>query len=78
VEPKPGSRLFEGVPSDSQFYFVHSLYTDCAESGDVAAMAAHTRPFPAAVEHENVWATQFHPEKSGEAGLIVLRNFLKC
>ncbi len=78
AEPKQGSRLFDGVPLDSQFYFVHSLYTECTDAGDVAATAAHTRPFAAAIEHENVWATQFHPEKSGEAGLIVLRNFLKC
>ncbi len=78
LEPKQGSRLFDGVTPDSQFYFVHSLYTECADSGDVAAMADHTLSFAAAVEHENVWATQFHPEKSGEAGLRVLRNFLEC
>jgi glutamine amidotransferase len=78
VEPRAGSRLFRTVPPDSQFYFVHSLYTDCAEQGDVAATARHTGSFAAAVEHDNVWATQFHPEKSGEAGLRVLRNFLEC
>lgn len=78
VEPKPGSRLFAGVAPDSQFYFVHSLYTRCADEGDVAAVASHTQPFAAAIEHGNVWATQFHPEKSGEAGLQVLRNFLRC
>lgn len=78
VDAKSGSRLFEGVAPESQFYFVHSLYTRCADEGDVAAMAGHTQPFAAAVEHGNVWATQFHPEKSGEAGLQVLRNFLRC
>jgi glutamine amidotransferase len=78
VSARQGSGLFRGVPPETQFYFVHSLYTDCADPGDVAAMAEHSAPFPAAVEHGNVWATQFHPEKSGRAGLQVLRNFLEC
>jgi glutamine amidotransferase len=78
VQAKKGSRLFDGVAPESQFYFVHSLYTSCADAGDVAAIACHTEPFAAAVEHGNVWATQFHPEKSGEAGLHVLGNFMRC
>jgi glutamine amidotransferase len=78
VKARAGSKMFEGVQEGAQYYFVHSLYTDCAEPSDVAAVAEHAAPFPAAVERGSIWATQFHPEKSGSAGLKVLENFLKC
>jgi glutamine amidotransferase len=78
VNARAGSKLFEGVQEGSQFYFVHSLYTDCEDQADVAAVAPHAVPFPAAIERGRLWATQFHPEKSGAAGLRVLENFLQC
>lgn len=74
VEP---TQVFTGVEEGAQFYFVHSLYTECSPEV-VAGTADHTRPFAAAVRSDNVWGTQFHPEKSGACGLQVLRNFLTC
>lgn len=61
-----------------QVYFVHSLYTECADPADVAATADYGLEFPAAVQRGNVWGAQFHPEKSGEVGLKMLRSFLTC
>lgn len=61
-----------------QVYFVHSLYTDCADPADIAATADYGLVFPAAVQRGNVWGAQFHPEKSGEVGLKMLRSFLTC
>jgi glutamine amidotransferase len=78
VESRPGSLLFRGVEPGSHYYFVHSLYTCATDAEDVAATSMHTQPFAAAIERGNVFATQFHPEKSGIAGLRVLENFLKC
>ena len=78
ISPRQGSLLLKGTSENEQVYFVHSLYTDCTDENDVAATAEHSAPFPAAVERGNVWATQFHPEKSGAVGLNILRNFLEC
>lgn len=58
-----------------QVYFVHSLYTECAESADVAATASYGVDFPAMVARGNVWGAQFHPEKSGSVGLRMLERF---
>lgn len=76
VAPGAGSALFRGV-GDAYFYFVHS-YAPKPESVDgVVTTAEHGEPFVAAVERGHVAATQFHPEKSGEAGLTLLRNWLE-
>lgn len=72
------SRLGRGFPEGGQVYFVHSLVTVCDQAEDVAATCEHGIQFAAAVERDNVWGTQFHPEKSGEIGLGLLRNFLEC
>ena len=77
VEVPPGSRLFSGI-EDERFYFVHS-YAVTQMSGTDGALvttATHEVPFVAAVERGNVCSTQFHPEKSGEAGAQLLRNWL--
>jgi len=63
-------------PGD-QVYFVHSLYTDCADPSDIAAVSTHGITFPAAVQRGNVWGAQFHPEKSSAVGMRILRNFLE-
>ncbi len=68
--------LFEGIDPGSQVYFVHSLYTECLETTDIAATSTYGIEFPSAVRRENVWGCQFHPEKSGIIGLAILRNFL--
>ena len=77
VEPPPGSRLFAGI-ENQRFYFVHSYAaTRIPGTGDtLVTTATHEVPFVAAVECGNICSTQFHPEKSGEAGARLLRNWL--
>jgi glutamine amidotransferase len=67
--------LLEGVDRDAQFYFVHSYFPDPAEKSDLVAMTGYGVDFVSVIARENVFATQFHPEKSGDAGLRLLRNF---
>jgi glutamine amidotransferase len=74
VTPAPGSALFAGLPADTRFYFVHS-YAATGTDGLVST-AEHGEPFVAAVEHGPVAATQFHPEKSADAGAHLLANWL--
>lgn len=79
VEPPATTRLFAGIDPAARFYFVHS-YAAQAWEGDPAAKltwATHHVPFLAAVEDGALWATQFHPEKSGDAGAALLANWLK-
>ncbi len=69
--------LFEGL-SNPYVYFVHSYYLDAADKADVAAKTRYGIDIEVAVEHENIFATQFHPEKSGAEGLKILSNFAKA
>lgn len=70
------SRLLAGIPEDSYMYFVHSFYVEAAERGDVSAVTCYGTAFDSAVERGNVFGCQFHPEKSGAAGLAILKNFI--
>lgn len=73
----PQSRLLKGI-SDGEFvYFVHSYYPKPAHNEDSIARVTYGTSFDVAVERDNVFATQFHPEKSGETGLRILENFAK-
>lgn len=74
VTPAPGSRLFAGIEPGTRFYFVHS-YVAHATTGLVTT-AEHGERFVAAVEQGVLSATQFHPEKSGDAGASLLQNWL--
>ena len=78
IQTRQDCALLDGVGQDEQMYFVHSMYADCADQSDVAATSEHGLTFTAAVCRNNVWGIQFHAEKSGKAGLRVLRNFLEC
>ncbi len=78
LTPTEGKEVCQSVAPDEQVYFVHSLYTDCADSADIAATADYGNTFPAAVQRGNVWGVQFHPEKSGDVGLRILRTFIEC
>ncbi|MFZ4508397.1 MAG: imidazole glycerol phosphate synthase subunit HisH [Fimbriimonas sp.] len=78
IEPTRADGLLDGFATGDQVYFVHSLYTDCANPADVAATCQYGMEFACSIEHENVWGTQFHPEKSGAVGLRMLRNFVEC
>jgi glutamine amidotransferase len=81
LEITPSSRLFEGISAAPFVYFAHSYYLP-AEGGNgsnslPAAMCDYGQPFVAAIERENIFGVQFHPEKSGETGLQVVANFAK-
>jgi glutamine amidotransferase len=71
------STLFNGIPSSERFYFVHSYYCAPNDPSIVAATTDYSGRFTAAVGRANIFATQFHPEKSHHAGLTVYKNFLK-
>ena len=64
-----------GFPENGSVYFVHSYYVAPRDAGIVAAETDYPTPFTSAIWHENVFATQFHPEKSQSVGLTMLRNF---
>jgi glutamine amidotransferase len=74
---KKGARLFRDVPDNSYVYFVHSYYLESGNKEDVAATTEYSTLIHASVEHENVFACQFHPEKSSEVGLKILKNFIE-
>jgi imidazole glycerol-phosphate synthase subunit HisH len=67
-----------GIVDDAFFYFVHSYYAEPARAEDVALTSEHGVPFCAAVARDNVFACQFHPEKSQSAGLSLLRRFVSA
>lgn len=73
VRPHP---LLDGIPDGSYFYFVHSFAPAPADEGVVVARTTHGRPFVSAVASGSLYGLQFHPEKSSEAGLRVLSNFV--
>jgi imidazole glycerol-phosphate synthase subunit HisH len=75
VAVRPGSRLFAGIGDGTRFYFVHS-YAPEPDGEAVAAVCDYGGRFAAAVEHGHLFGTQFHPEKSGAAGLALLANFV--
>jgi glutamine amidotransferase len=78
VRPAPGSRLFAGLGTGQMFYFVHSYAVLQAPPGTaLVTWATHFEPFVAAVEDGPLTATQFHPEKSGDAGASLLANWLE-
>ncbi|MFT4191837.1 MAG: imidazole glycerol phosphate synthase subunit HisH [Comamonas sp.] len=69
--------IWRGVPDDSWFYFVHSFYARPREAAHSAGEADYGGRFTAAVARDNIFATQFHPEKSADQGLALYRNFLE-
>jgi imidazole glycerol-phosphate synthase subunit HisH len=79
VKAAPSSALFKGLDADTRFYFVHSYAAQSWEGAPEALLtwATHQVPFLAAVEDGALAATQFHPEKSGDAGAVVLSNWVE-
>ena len=69
--------LWRGVPDQANFYFVHSYYAIPADPALTAATCEYSLPFTCAVARDNIFATQFHPEKSAELGLRLYANFLE-
>jgi imidazole glycerol-phosphate synthase subunit HisH len=84
VDPAPGSRLFAGIGDGARFYFVHSYAATALPlpesplmTAPLISWATHGEPFIATVENGPLSATQFHPEKSGDAGAALLANWLE-
>jgi glutamine amidotransferase len=74
AEPHP---LWAGIADSSRFYFVHSYYVEPAEPSVIAGSTAYGIPFTSAVARANIFAVQFHPEKSAQSGLQLLGNFMR-
>lgn len=75
LEIRQNDTIFKEIPQNSYVYFVHSYYLHADEESDVATVTNYGIDFHSAVGKGNIFATQFHPEKSGEVGLQILRNF---
>lgn len=76
LDIRPGASLFQGIENGAYVYFVHSYYLKAGEESVVAASTEYSTHIHASVEKGNVFACQFHPEKSGAVGLQILKNFI--
>jgi len=76
VEQRVDHPLWQGIPQASHFYFVHSYYVDPVDRGLIAGTTDYGLSFTSVIARDNLFATQFHPEKSADAGLKLLRNFV--
>lgn len=77
IEKQKQSPLFAGSAGGERYYFVHSYYASCRDRGDVAATTEYGISFDSVVQRDNIFGTQFHPEKSHRFGMEILRNFAK-
>jgi glutamine amidotransferase len=77
VEKKGDSQLLKGIEKGSYFYFVHSYYAVPEDNNVATGMTEYGVPFPSVIEKDNIYATQFHPEKSGSVGLKLLKNYVE-
>ena len=77
TEAHPESKIFSGLDNNSFFYYIHSYYADPADETVVSARAEYYLRYCCAIERGALAAVQFHPEKSGEAGLALLKNWLE-
>lgn len=77
LDIRPGARLFKGIEGNLYVYFVHSYYLKAKRPEDVAARTWYSVDVDASVESGNVFACQFHPEKSSRTGLQILKNFME-
>ncbi|MEZ7867633.1 MAG: imidazole glycerol phosphate synthase subunit HisH [Paludibacteraceae bacterium] len=77
IESNNKSVLLNGLDTEDQFYFVHSYYVKCKFKEDVLATSHYEQTFTSVIQKDNMLGVQFHPEKSYDAGDLLLRNFLK-
>ncbi|WP_345970035.1 MULTISPECIES: imidazole glycerol phosphate synthase subunit HisH [Sulfurimonas] len=77
VHVKKESPLFEGMPDDPRFYFVHSYAVECANRNDILTTTEYGYEFVSCFEHENILGCQFHPEKSHKFGMQLFKNFVE-
>jgi glutamine amidotransferase len=78
LEIRQATPLLQGLPMDAMFYFVHSYYGVPDDSAVIASTTEYGQPFASSIAVGNVFACQFHPEKSQAVGLKLLRNFAQC
>lgn len=78
VNIKKHDGIFRNMYDDASFYFVHSYYVECANAEDIAATTDYGLEFTSSLQHGNIFATQFHPEKSHKYGLLVMKNFVEA
>ncbi|HEV7816532.1 MAG TPA: imidazole glycerol phosphate synthase subunit HisH, partial [Janthinobacterium sp.] len=76
VRQTASHRLWNGIPDDAYFYFVHSYYAQPEAGSHTVGQTVYGAPFSCAVARDNIFATQFHPEKSAGAGLQLYKNFV--
>ena len=76
-QTQPRHPLWEGIPDGSYYYFVHSFYARTSDARHSVGEADYGARFTAAIARDNIFATQFHPEKSADHGLALYRNFLQ-
>ncbi|NYT78463.1 imidazole glycerol phosphate synthase subunit HisH [Alcaligenaceae bacterium] len=77
VQPREDAALFAGLDQEPRFYFVHSYHVVCADDRDIAATCNYGYDFTCSVHKENIYAAQFHPEKSHRFGMKVFENFME-
>lgn len=73
---RPDLPIFTNIDPEAYFYFAHSYYVEPGDQAGVAALTDYGTPYCSVIATEQVWGTQFHPEKSGQAGLQLLKNFI--
>ena len=74
---KKDSNLMHNIPNNSEFYFVHSYYIKTNYNAEILNKTEYEKSFTSAIEKENIYGVQFHPEKSHEFGELLLNNFIK-
>lgn len=77
VDAKKNHSIFENIDRRKGFYFLHSYYFDCKNDGDILGTTKYGLIYASAVNHDNVFGMQFHPEKSHQNGLTIFNNFTK-
>ena len=75
VRPLANQGLFKNLSVDAEFYFLHSFYFKCLNLINIAALSTYGAEFACAVNSENIYGVQFHPEKSHRFGIELLKNF---
>jgi glutamine amidotransferase len=77
IQIQKESELMKGIPDEGEFYFVHAYHVQCANISDVLNTTVYDQPFVSAIEKDNIFGVQYHPEKSHAIGKKLINNFIK-